>query len=247
MNSTRYGGRRAGILTCAAAAALVLAGCSGPAPERGARTEQAASDSGNISENPATAAPHAPSPDATDAAGTSGAESASAEPEASAQDSDDGPAHPDAMPASQPTRISIPSLGVESELMQLGLQQSGQVEVPPYGAGAPAGWYRHSPTPGEIGPSVILGHRNAIEGGGGIFADLPSIEPGASVEVVREDGSTATFEVERNERYDVDAFPTLEVYGNTDAPELRLITCEYLNTETGLWEGNYITYARLVS
>lgn len=154
---------------------------------------------------------------------------------------------PKALPASEPVGISVPGIGVESELMDLGLQENGLIEVPPYNLGSPAGWYVHSPTPGETGPAVILGHRNGIEGGPGIFAELPQVEEGDSIEVARQDGSTATFTVYRTELFgkDREGFPTLEVYGNTAGPELRLITCDGLNEQTGLLEENFIVYARL--
>ncbi len=87
------------------------------------------------------------------------------------------------MDASKPKTMSIPNINVESEVMRLGLQEDGNIEVPPYGGGSPVGWYTHSPTPGEQGPSVMLGHRNAHEGGPGIFADLPDITTGDSIEI----------------------------------------------------------------
>lgn len=151
------------------------------------------------------------------------------------------------MPASEPSTISVPAIGVDSEVMQLGLQDNGLIEVPPYQYGSPPGWYVHSPTPGEIGPSVFLGHRNGLEGGPGIFADLPQIEIGDSVEVTRQDGSVATFTIYRTEQFDKsrDGFPTLRVYGNTTGPEIRLLTCDGLNSETGVLEDNFIAYGKL--
>lgn len=152
---------------------------------------------------------------------------------------------PVAMPPSEPATVSIPAIEVTSELMQLGLQDDGKVEVPPFNLGSPAGWFIHSPTPGEVGPSVILGHRNGIEGGPGIFANLPEMEAGDTVEVTRQDGSVATFTVYRTGRFGKDEFPTLDVYGNTTGPELRLITCDGLNRSTGILEENFIVYATL--
>ena len=152
---------------------------------------------------------------------------------------------PVSMDASEPTGISIPGIDVQSDMMQLGLDDDGVIEVPPYNAGSPTGWYRHGPTPGEIGPSVILGHRNAIEGGPGIFADLPDMEVGDSIEVTRDDGTTASFTVHRTAQFKQDEFPTLDVYGNTDEAELRLITCDGFNRDTGQLEDNFIVYASL--
>ncbi|MGO1583232.1 MAG: sortase domain-containing protein, partial [Actinomycetaceae bacterium] len=152
---------------------------------------------------------------------------------------------PTVLPASEPATIAIPSLGVESGVIELGLQDNGVIEVPPYNLGSPAGWFVHSPTPGEAGPSVILGHRNGSEGGPGIFADLPETAVGDTIEVTREDGSLASFTVYRTEQFYQQEFPTLDVYGNTPGPELRLITCDGLNPETGVLEDNFIVYAEL--
>ncbi|WP_028281036.1 class F sortase [Arthrobacter sp. H5] len=150
------------------------------------------------------------------------------------------------MEASTPVSFSIPAIGAGSELLSLGLRENGSLEVPPDGPGAPASWYNQSPTAGERGPSVLLGHVNATDGGPGVFADLRSLNPGDQIEVQREDGSTAVFAVDRGEQYQKDNFPTLEVYGNTDAAELRLITCDGYNPDTGEFDDNYVIFATLV-
>jgi hypothetical protein len=153
---------------------------------------------------------------------------------------------PEALPESPPERLSVERIGLDDELVQLGLRPDRSLEVPPEGPGAPAGWYRHSPTPGEAGPSVLLGHVNATGGGPGVFAGLRALEPGDTIEVAREDGSTAVFAVDRGEQYGKDDFPTLEVYGNTEGSELRLITCDGFDPATGEFDDNYVVYASLV-
>ena len=120
------------------------------------------------------------------------------------------------------------------------------MEVPEdTGNGAPASWYNGSPTPGERGPAVLLGHVNALGGHKGVFADLRTLTPGAEVKVTRADGSTATFVVERGAVYGKDNFPTVEVYGNTPGSELRLITCDGYDAATGLFDDNYVVFAKL--
>ncbi|MGJ9407450.1 sortase domain-bontaining protein, partial [Nesterenkonia aurantiaca] len=81
----------------------------------------------------------------------------------------------------------------------------------------------------------------------GVFADLPALVEGDEITIDRQDGTTATFEVTKAEQYDQNTFPTLEVYGNTEDPELRLITCDGYNQATGEYEDNYVVYATLVS
>lgn len=147
--------------------------------------------------------------------------------------------------AAAPRIVSLPAIQTQSELMRLGLQQDGTLEVPPESPGSPAGWYTGSPSPGDTGPAILLGHVNATDGGPGVFARLRSLIPGDQVTVEREDGAKAVFTVVRGEQYAKDAFPTEEVYGNTPGPELRLITCDGFDSATGLWEDNYVVYAVL--
>lgn len=140
----------------------------------------------------------------------------------------------------------MPAHGVRSGLLYLGLQPNGSLEVPPGHPGAPASWYRNSPTPGEPGPSVFLGHVNASDGGPGVFAWIKQLNPGDTIDITREDGTVATFAVERGEQYSKHAFPTQAVYGNTEGPELRLITCDGYDSATGTFNDNYVVYAKLV-
>ncbi|MDX6254533.1 MAG: hypothetical protein QOJ11_867 [Frankiales bacterium] len=127
-----------------------------------------------------------------------------------------------ALARSVPVRVRIPAIGVDSSLMKLGLTADGALQVPP--SGFPAGWYTGSPTPGEMGPAVIVGH---VDWGGslGVFGHLARLQPGDQVTVLRSDGSSAVFRVSVVEHFAKNAFPTQLVYGNIDHAGLRLITC----------------------
>jgi hypothetical protein len=129
---------------------------------------------------------------------------------------------PTVLAASRPVRVQIPSIGVDSELMDLGVQDDGTLEVP--ATGFPAGWFTGAPTPGERGPAVIAGH---VDWGGspGVFYDLRDVAMGDEVSVLREDGGTAVFRVVEVGQYPKDEFPTAAVYGDLDHAGLRLITC----------------------
>jgi hypothetical protein len=117
---------------------------------------------------------------------------------------------PAVLAPSRPVRVQIPSIGVDSELVDLGLQDDGTLEVPS--------------TPGERGPAVIAGHVDWA-GSPGVFADLRDVAVGDQISVLREDGSTAVFRVGEVGRYPKDAFPTAAVYGDLDHAALRVITC----------------------
>ncbi|MHA7304751.1 sortase domain-containing protein [Arthrobacter sp. TMN-49] len=150
------------------------------------------------------------------------------------------------MSASAPVTLTIASIGVRTDLLHLGLRENGSLEVPEdTGDGAPASWYNGSPTPGERGPSVMLGHVNALGGNTGVFADLEKLKNGDEIDVSRTDGSIAVFIVDRGALYSKNEFPTLEVYGNTKYAELRLVTCDGYDPATGLFDDNYVIYAKL--
>ena len=175
-----------------------------------------------------------------DATPSSPASAAPAQPPSSAA--------PLVLQRSVPTRIEIPSIGVDSALMQLGLTKSGTLQVPPFDKDAPAGWYRGSPTPGELGPAVILGHVDTYKAGPVVFYRLAQLRPGNRVLVHRADGTIAPFMVDRVENLPKARFPRLEVYGNTDRPELRLITCggEW-NPKVHDYSENTVVFAHLVA
>jgi LPXTG-site transpeptidase (sortase) family protein len=130
-----------------------------------------------------------------------------------------------ALVRSVPVTLDIPSIGVDTPLMRLGLNADGTVQVPPIEANAPAGWYQGSPTPGQDGPSVILAHVTVGQFGNGVFLHLSRLKPGDRVDVRLQDGVSADFTVYRVETVSKADFPTSTVYGNVDRPELRLITC----------------------
>lgn len=222
-------GRRRGFAVSAAAAVLILTGCGstpgqGPAPATTTTTAAASSS------------PSA-SPPASPGAETSKSPAAESAPK---------PELPPVLEASEPVSFSIPAIGAGSDLLSLGLRDNGTLEVPPDGPGAPASWYNQSPTPGERGPAVLLGHVNATDGGPGVFADLRSLKAGDRIDVKRADGSTAAFEVTRGEQYPKDRFPTATVYGYTAGSELRLITCDGYDPATGLFDDNYVIFAKLI-
>jgi len=145
---------------------------------------------------------------------------------------------------SVPVRLQIGAIGVDSTLMDLGLQKDGTMEVPP--SGFPAGWYTGAPTPGEMGPAIIAGHIDW--NGPGVFFNLHNLKVGDQITVTRKDGSQPVFRVTLVAKYLKDEFPTTLVYGNLDHAALRLITCGgSFNNQTGHYEDNIVAFADLVA
>lgn len=143
---------------------------------------------------------------------------------------------------SVPVRLAIPEIGVDTPVIRLALAKDGTVQVPPITAHDRAGWYEHSPTPGQTGPSVILGHVSVGSYGDGVFRRLGELRRGDRVEVRLENGRTAGFAVTEVRTVDKADFPAEAVYGNVNRPELRLITCGGPRTGAG-YRDNVIVFA----
>ncbi|PWI15148.1 class F sortase [Streptomyces sp. Act143] len=147
---------------------------------------------------------------------------------------------------SVPARLRIPAIGVDTPVIRLGLAADGSVRVPPVEAHDRAGWYEHSPTPGQTGPSVILGHVTVGPHGDGVFRRMAELRRGDRILARLENGSTAEFTVTSLRTVDKAEFPTKDVYGDVDRPELRLITCGGPRTGAG-YRDNVIVFAALSS
>jgi hypothetical protein len=154
---------------------------------------------------------------------------------------------PVGMPVSEPLALSVPAIGVDSPLVQLGRNADGTVEVPSLDdPDARPGWFRDSPTPGALGPAIILGHVDSRRYGPGVFYRLGDLRPGDGVTVTRADGTVATFTVDAVRQVAKTDFPTLEVYGNLDHAGLRLITCGgEFDPDARSYESNVIVFASL--
>ncbi|MET7453497.1 class F sortase [Streptomyces sp. NPDC005574] len=143
-----------------------------------------------------------------------------------------------------PAKVAIPSIGVSSPLLRLGLNADRTVEVPPSDKGMTAGWYTGSAVPGRTGAAVIIGH-NDTRFGRAVFHDLRKITKGADVTVTDERGKTSHFTVTSTESVSKTAFPTQRVYGSTTDHALRLITCDGDFDAQGHPVNNLIVYATL--
>jgi LPXTG-site transpeptidase (sortase) family protein len=152
------------------------------------------------------------------------------------------------MPRSKPVNISIPAIGVDHAVRPTGLNSDGTMHTPPLSEVQWPDWYKYSPTPGQQGPSVIVGHINSAKYGPGVFSKLDDVSQGDTVNVKRKDGSVAHFTVFKTEEYPKSDFPTKKVYGNTKRAELRLITCGgSFNASKHSYRDNIVAYAKLTN
>ncbi|GGR67559.1 class F sortase [Streptomyces aureoverticillatus] len=146
---------------------------------------------------------------------------------------------------SRPTGLRIPAAGVDAEkMLDLGIGADGELEVPPASQGEVPGWWTGGVTPGQKGAAVLVAHYDTANGPA-LMRNVAKVEVGDKIMVPRADGSTATFAVREIQQVGKEDFPTHKVYGATERPELRLLTCGG-PIKDGHRTDNIILYADLV-
>ena len=148
-------------------------------------------------------------------------------------------AQPTESPVARPTVVEVPAIDVRAEILKVGLNQDGSMEVPPFGS---AGWYRKGPRPGQPGPAVVVAHVDSYKGPD-VFFRLHELRRGDRVIVHRADGSAGRWSVVRSEQTPKDELPVERIWNDTRRPVLRLVTCGgNFNQATGHYEDNITVY-----
>ncbi len=151
---------------------------------------------------------------------------------------------PAASPFSQPTHLSIPSLGVDAPILPVGTDHYGAMEAP--GAGHPARdpiwgsafWWKFGAKPGQPGNAVLAGHVDRPDGSRGTFWNLGQIQPRDQIIITEQSGQRLTFQVTQVRAFPIpDGGPTdpviQRVFGPAATANLNLITCygDWIGTE----------------
>ncbi len=148
-------------------------------------------------------------------------------------------------PVPDPARVEIPSLGIDSPLIDLFVSEDGTMGVPT--TAEQIGWWEDGPVPGEPGASLIAAHVQ-LGGADGAFLELGTLAVGAEVVVDRVDGSSATYAVTSVEQFPKDDFPDERVYTFDGPSRLHLVTCGgTIDRDTGHYDDNIVVFADLVS
>jgi len=151
---------------------------------------------------------------------------------------------PFSLKSSPPVSVHASTVGISSSLVQVGLNKDHTIEVPT--SYTQAAWYRFGPTPGALGPAVIIGHVDSYQGPG-VFFNLGDMRPGEIIDVTRADHSDAQFRVDAINSYPKNLFPTEAVYGPINYAGLRLVTCGgTFDEKTKNYESNTVVYATLI-
>jgi len=123
-----------------------------------------------------------------------------------------------------PVQIALPTLGVDTSVIPVGIDDDGLMEVPT--DVSTVGWYRFGPAPGApAGSAVLTGHVDDVNQGVGVFGRVGDLGPGDAVTVTDADGVGRNFTVLSREEWHKSEVPLDRLFDRAGEPRLVLITC----------------------
>jgi Sortase domain len=135
-------------------------------------------------------------------------------------------------PAAPPTRLLIPTLGIDAVVESVGVAADGSMAVP--SQPDRVAWYQPGVKPGDPGNALFDGHLDWWTGPA-VFWHLANLHPGDPVTVIRADGSQLTFTVDSTNSYPWNA-RTDGLLTSNGTPSISLVTC------SGTWDQRRQTY-----
>lgn len=148
------------------------------------------------------------------------------------------------IPTVPPLRVRIDDLGIDMSITDVGVEPSGQMQLPidP----SIAGWYRYGPDAASAAGSMVLAAHVDTRGYPiGPLSKLRDIVAGTLVSVDGADGVTRTYVIESLTLYDKTVLPIDQLFTRDGAPSLVLITCGGpYDREAGHYRDNVVAIAR---
>jgi LPXTG-site transpeptidase (sortase) family protein len=142
-----------------------------------------------------------------------------------------------------PSRLRIPSIGVDAPVAGVRLLSDGSM-------GAPdslwsSAWLSSGPRPGQAGSTVIAGHRGVETAA--LFSHLENVRPGDQIRVSDAAGGELVYEVTRVASMDLSVATQLQVFGPTNQQQLVLVTCfgKY-SQSTRTYDHRLVVFSRLL-
>ncbi|TFD95878.1 class F sortase [Jeotgalibacillus sp. R-1-5s-1] len=143
-----------------------------------------------------------------------------------------------------PVSLTIPSLEIEAPVIQVGMLENGEMEVPE--DVNEVGWFEPGVMPGARGNSVLAGHVDSYRGPA-VFFKLKDLKQGDEIIVTGENGETLTFAVTDIQTYPSDGAPIERIFGPSGERNLNLITCTGpFNRDSGQYPDRLVVYTQLV-
>lgn len=125
-----------------------------------------------------------------------------------------------------PIHLSIPAIGIDTQIEKVGLTSNGAMDVPK--GRINAGWFELGTRPGEMGSAVIAGHSGWKGNLSAVFDNLDKLHKGDKIFVKDDKGEVMTFVVREGRLYSPTA-DSVEIFNTKDGSHLNLITC------AGIW------------
>lgn len=142
-----------------------------------------------------------------------------------------------------PRRLSIPSLGIDTKIYQVGLDRRRNVVIPE--DIKKVGWYRYGVPPGvDRGNAVIVGHRDGSGYRKGAFYYLGTMKPGQVVTVTTSGKRALKYRVESVRSIHKKGLPYEKYFAVDGKHKLVLISCGgYYDRNNGGYQDNVIVTA----
>ena len=150
------------------------------------------------------------------------------------------------LPGDHPTSLRIPSLGIDANVQEVGVNVLGNMAAP--SNFTDVGWYKHGTSPGFSGSAVIAGHVDNGLALPGVFKNLNELAIGDDIFVEKKDGGALHFRVTEIQKYPYASVPLKTLFSRRDLPRLNLITCggKWIPGER-MYDQRLVVYSELVS
>ncbi|MEW1833881.1 class F sortase [Microbacterium sp. NPDC079995] len=146
-----------------------------------------------------------------------------------------------------PERIAISSLDVDMPVESVGVEDTGEMEIPE--RPSIAGWYRFGKAPADAeGTTVIAAHVDDREYGVGPLAKLRNAREGDEVTVTDADGTVTTYVTQSVTYIPRAELPVDELFTREGPRTLAVITCGGdFDRQTRTYSDNVVLIARAQS
>lgn len=142
-----------------------------------------------------------------------------------------------------PVHVKIPAIGVSTKVLPVGLDENGATAIP--SDITKVGWYDLGVAPGaDQGSAVLIGHRDGVVQGHGVFYDLGSLSLGDRVIVLNSAGEQLAYKIVAREFIKKKKLPLDELFAIDGPPRLTLISCGgYYDRNNGGYQENIVVTA----
>lgn len=139
-----------------------------------------------------------------------------------------------------PVRITAPSIALSSPIQGVGVNEKGEMDVPP-GHTNNVGWYKHGTPPGASGTAVLDAHVFAA------FKSLDKLKEGESIYIYMKSGKRLRYIITKTHTYKLSEISPHALFAPTKSKALNLITCAgSLTQDRSTYSHRLLVSAKLV-